>query len=57
VAHGWAIKHWRLSQLTTLEGYIQQNLDMMLLPLVTPKGRRAFDRTEKPLARYARKPA
>jgi AcrR family transcriptional regulator len=55
VAHGWAIKHWRLSQLTTLEGYIQQNLDMMLLPLVTPKGRRAYDHAEKPRARHAPK--
>ncbi|QCK86325.1 TetR/AcrR family transcriptional regulator [Phreatobacter aquaticus] len=37
-AHTWALKHWRLSQITTIEGYIEQGFDFFVHAMATPKG-------------------
>ncbi|MDO8605213.1 MAG: TetR/AcrR family transcriptional regulator [Phaeospirillum sp.] len=39
-AHSWALKHWRLKELCTLEEYIAQGFDFFAQALLTPKGRR-----------------
>jgi len=40
VAHGWALKGWRLSGHITLEHYITGCIDLFLQSLLTSKGRR-----------------
>jgi len=37
-AHTWALKHWRLSQFTDIEGYIAQGFDFFVHAMATPKG-------------------
>ena len=37
-AHTWALKHWRLSQFTDVEGYIAQGFDFFVHAMATPKG-------------------
>src|SRR5208282_2536803 len=41
-AHTWALKHWRMRELCTLEQYIDEGLDLLLSALLTPKGRRQY---------------
>ncbi len=41
-AHAWALKHWRMRELCTLEQYIDEGLDFLLSALLTPKGRRQY---------------
>lgn len=38
LAHGWALKSWRLKHLTTLETYIEEGLDATLSSLLSEKG-------------------
>jgi len=40
-AHSWALKHWRLSQVTNLEDYIKTNARFLLASALTPKGMEA----------------
>ncbi|WP_374625223.1 TetR/AcrR family transcriptional regulator [Devosia sp.] len=37
-AHTWALKHWRLSQFTDIEGYIAQGFDFFVHAMATPRG-------------------
>ena len=37
-AHAWALKHWRLKELCTLDEYVSQGLDLFAHALLTPKG-------------------
>jgi len=37
-AHTWALKHWRLKELCSLEEYIRQGLDIFAQALLTAKG-------------------
>ncbi len=41
-AHTWALKHWRLKELSTLDGYIEQGIDFFTQALLTPKGWRQY---------------
>jgi AcrR family transcriptional regulator len=41
-AHAWALKHWRMRDLCTLDRYIDEGLDFLLSGLLTPKGRRQY---------------
>jgi AcrR family transcriptional regulator len=43
-AHTWALKYWRLRQLSTIDSYIEQGFDFFVHAMATPKG----------LAQYAR---
>lgn len=37
-AHTWALKHWRLSRLTTIDGYVEQGFDFFVRAMATPAG-------------------
>jgi len=37
-AHAWALKYWRLSQLVTIDEYIEQGFDFFVHAMATPKG-------------------
>ena len=37
-AHTWALKHWRLSQMVTIEEYIEQGFDFFVHAMATSKG-------------------
>lgn len=37
-AHTWALKYWRLSQMVTIEEYIDQGFDFFVHAMATPKG-------------------
>lgn len=41
-AHSWALKHWRLRELCTLDEYIEQGFDFFARALLTPKGWRHY---------------
>lgn len=41
-AHTWALKHWRLKQLTTIDEYIREGFDFFAHSLLTPKGWRQY---------------
>ncbi len=43
-AHSWALKYWRMRELCTLDRYIEQGLDLLLTALLTPKGRRHYQK-------------
>jgi AcrR family transcriptional regulator len=43
-AHTWALKHWRLKDLSTLEEYINQGFDFFAQALLTPKGWRHYSK-------------
>ncbi|CAA7615438.1 Transcriptional regulator [Candidatus Terasakiella magnetica] len=45
-AHTWALKHWRVKQLSDLEGYIAQGFDFFAQALLTPKGRRCQNKID-----------
>lgn len=38
MAHAWALKHWRFKDIFTLEGYIKDNIDLILHSLLTTPG-------------------
>lgn len=38
LAHGWALKAWRLRQIVTLDEYIEEELDLFLRSLMTDAG-------------------
>lgn len=42
LAHGWALKAWRLKQFITLDEYIEEGLDLFLNGLLTPAGWRQY---------------
>jgi len=37
-AHTWALKYWRLSQMTTIKSYIEKGFDFFVHAMATPKG-------------------
>lgn len=37
-AHGWALKNWYFRDITTLDGYIEEGLNLFLHALLTPSG-------------------
>jgi AcrR family transcriptional regulator len=41
-AHAWALKHWRLARLCTLDGYLKTGFDFFAHALLTPKGWRRW---------------
>lgn len=41
-AHAWALKHWRLSRITTIDEYISTNAMFLLASVLTDKGREAI---------------
>jgi AcrR family transcriptional regulator len=43
-AHSWALKHWRLKDLCDLEQYVAEGLDFFAQALLTPKGRRHWEK-------------
>ena len=47
-AHTWALKHWRLRQLCTLDEYVAQGLDFFAHALLTPKGWRQWRKLPAP---------
>ena len=42
VAHGWALKAWRLAKMLTIDEYINGSIDLFLTALLTPKGLRRY---------------
>lgn len=55
-AHTWALKHWRLSQITTIEGYIEQGFDFFVHAMATPAGLVQYGRFLGDRRRKAEKP-
>jgi AcrR family transcriptional regulator len=37
-AHTWALKHWRLNQITTLDRYLRTGFEFLVRAAATPKG-------------------
>lgn len=37
-AHGWALKHWYFRDIISLDGYIEEGLNLFLHALLTPSG-------------------
>jgi AcrR family transcriptional regulator len=52
-AHAWALKHWRLRSIATLDIYMEQNIHSCWTALLTAAGRRKYERIKA--ARPARK--
>ncbi len=46
-AHTWALKHWRLKELSTLDEYIAQGLEFFTQALLTPKGWRQYRKLQE----------
>lgn len=42
VAHAWALKHWRLREITTLDEYIRLNVHSAWQACLTPAGKRHY---------------
>ncbi|MBF0167760.1 MAG: TetR/AcrR family transcriptional regulator [Alphaproteobacteria bacterium] len=42
LAHSWALKYWRLSQITNFERYVREGFDFLVQGLLTDKGKRKF---------------
>jgi AcrR family transcriptional regulator len=40
LAHAWALKHWRLKELCSLEQYIANGFSLLMAAVLTAKGRR-----------------
>lgn len=38
VAHTWALKHWRMREITTIDDYIAANIDILLHAVLTDQG-------------------
>lgn len=47
LAHGWALKAWRLQEIVTLDEYIEEGLDLFLNALMTPAGWSHFGQRER----------
>ncbi len=47
--HAWALKAWRFRKLMSLQDYIERGLDLMLNPVLTPRGKRKFAQIESDL--------
>ncbi len=43
-AHAWALKHWRLSQLTDIDSYIEKGFDFFIHAMAAPKGLASYRR-------------
>jgi hypothetical protein len=43
-AHAWALKHWRLHEITTLDRYIESGFDSFVRAAATTKGLSAYNR-------------
>lgn len=41
-AHAWALKHWRLRELCSLDDYISQGFEFFMAALLTVKGRQRY---------------
>ena len=41
-AHAWALKHWRLKEVFTLDEYVREGVDFYLQALLTTKGRKHY---------------
>lgn len=41
-SHAWALKAWRFRKLMTLDDYVARGLELMLNPVLTAAGKRAF---------------
>jgi len=41
-SHAWALKAWRFRALMSLDQYVARGLDLMLKPVLTKRGKRAF---------------
>ena len=48
-AHAWALKYWRLRNLTTHEAYIREGFEFFVHALATPKGWRMYQRMREQL--------
>jgi AcrR family transcriptional regulator len=47
VAHGWALKSWYFKSRIGLEDYIADSLDIVMAGVLTPLGRRQFEKIAK----------
>jgi len=47
VAHAWALKHWRLREITTLDEYIRLNVHSAWQACLTPAGKRHYARLRR----------
>lgn len=45
-AHGWALKHWKLSRMLTLEEYLEEAIHACWKPLLLPKGQRRYKKLQ-----------
>lgn len=43
-AHAWALKHWRLAQLTSLDVYLKVGFDSFVRAWATPEGMTVFEK-------------
>jgi AcrR family transcriptional regulator len=43
-SHAWALKAWRFRRLMTLDQYVRRGLDLMLGPVLTKRGDKAYGR-------------
>ncbi len=43
-SHAWALKAWRFRNLMSLDDYVDRGLNLMLNPVLTAQGKRAFAR-------------
>ncbi len=50
-AHAWALKHWRMRELCALDQYIEEGVDFLFSALLTPKGRRRYEKLRAARAR------
>ena len=50
VAHGWALKSWYFKSRLTLDDYIADNLDILLTGILTPVGRKRWERLRQATA-------
>lgn len=44
LAHGWALKHWRLSQIATIDRYLETGMDFLVRAAATPKGMESYEK-------------
>ena len=47
LAHNWALKHWRLKQITDFERYVREGFDFLLNGLLTDKGWKHYKKLKK----------
>ena len=43
-AHAWALKHWRLAQLTSLDGYLKVGFDSFVRAWAVPQGMAVYEK-------------